>query len=200
MPTQSPKTTPTPPPLSSRSSSCSSLASLRGSLAMTSLHSAFSSPMSSGTPSPCVSRSGSFVQTPDTPLSALASSALLQPLRRTITVFVPRETRLPIDLLGDTVSTFSLPTYKLHGHTTFRPKFAAHNLCVIPCSANRAVVTGRLVFVPADKISLYDTYEDEGRTKTRVPCTVSSAETGRVEHVEVYLWNGNSIVGEWQNL
>ncbi|KAK9369466.1 hypothetical protein V1509DRAFT_456862 [Lipomyces kononenkoae] len=167
---------------------------------MTSLHSTLSSPMSSGTTSPCVSRSGSFVRTPDTPVSALASSAVLSPLRKITTVFVPRETRLPIDLLGDTVSTFSLPTYKLHGYTTFRPKFAPQNICVIPSSSSRAVVIGRLVFVPADKISLYDTYEDEGRTKTRLPCTVSSAETARFENVEVYLWNGNSLVGEWQNL
>ncbi|KAK9351533.1 hypothetical protein V1523DRAFT_416503 [Lipomyces doorenjongii] len=192
----------TPPP--SRSSSYSSLFSFRGSLAMTALHSAFSSPMSSGTPSPCVSPSGSFLHTPDTPVSALGSSAILRP-RKAVTVFVPAETRLPVDILGDTVSTFSLPTYKLHGYTTFRPKFAPNNLCVVPCSSSSdsndgGMVTGRLVFVPEDKISLYDTYEDEGRTKTRVPCTVSSTDTTHVETVDVYLWNGNSLLGEWQYL
>ncbi|KAK9486101.1 hypothetical protein V1527DRAFT_407078 [Lipomyces starkeyi] len=192
----------TPP--SSRSSSCSSLFSFRGSLAMTPLHSAFSSPMSSGTPSPCVSPSGSFVHTPDTPVSALGSSAVLRP-RKSVTVFVPAETRLPVDILGETVSTFSLPTYKLHGYTTFRPKFAPNNLCVVPYSSssdsdNGATVTGGLVFVPEEKISLYDTYEDEGRTKTRVRCTVSSTDTTSVETVDVYLWNGNSILGEWQYL
>ncbi|KAJ8098280.1 hypothetical protein POJ06DRAFT_240002 [Lipomyces tetrasporus] len=172
---------------------------------MSHLVSTTSSPMSSGTPSPCVSPTGSFVQTPDTPISALGSSAALLP-RKTVTVFVPAETRLPVDLLGDTVSTFSLPTYKLHGYTTFKPKFAPTNLCIVLSSSspdnddNGDAVTGRLVFVPEDKISLYDTYEDEGRTKARVSCSVSSGDTARVETVDVYLWNGNSLVGEWEYL
>jgi hypothetical protein len=61
-------------------------------------------------------------------------------------------------------------------------------------------VLGRLFYVDSDMLSKLDAYNDEGRTLYRIDAIAHHCQTLQIlMPVQIYVWNGNSYVGEWEN-
>ncbi|KAK9463062.1 uncharacterized protein V1516DRAFT_671867 [Lipomyces oligophaga] len=155
-----------------------------------------SSPSSSSSSSP-ISSLESPVDVLDTPISVISIDGIPEyPDERVI--FIPLSyTPLPKHVFGDLTANWSKSLYKLPGYSVFHPEFASGNSCLVRTSGDQ--VTGRLLFLPMEKLSTFDAWEEEGKTKFRLECTVKS-ESVPAFYVpaEAYVWNGNSLVGEFQ--
>ncbi|KAK7202777.1 hypothetical protein BZA70DRAFT_285008 [Myxozyma melibiosi] len=136
------------------------------------------------------------IDTPSTPAYPTDFDA------QSVPVFIPTQSRAPpSEILGDITVMTTDADYVLTGFETFRPKYGPGKVYVAPALNERSddsFVEGSLCFVASDKLSRLDSWEDEGRTNSRMPCLVSNKLGDELILANVYIWNGNSLLGEFQ--
>lgn len=116
-----------------------------------------------------------------------------------------------------------------YGYTLYRPRYSSSFQILttdiidkVPKKNERSKtqLRGRLIFIFDPKLlAKIDSWEDEGRDKTRVRCVVNRCRSAQQDiannssgilqpnygatvdiNAEVYIWNANSIAGEWNFL
>ncbi|KAK9454971.1 hypothetical protein V1511DRAFT_378578 [Dipodascopsis uninucleata] len=150
------------------------------------------SPYSAAADSPC------------TPWSAISSPNMANRFARTNVilsepVFISTNSKVPpIEFMADR-SSMTLSTFELRGYKEFRPKYAPRQV-YLKADHSDSIVYGRLVYLDPSKLTAYDSLQDETRTTMRLEANVSfiGREDSSAIRTYVYVWNGNSKLGEWE--
>ncbi|KAK9382720.1 uncharacterized protein V2V93DRAFT_365836 [Kockiozyma suomiensis] len=140
-----------------------------------------------------------FSNSVNTPLTPCQSSEVCY---QSVPIFIPEQSSLPpCDILGEIVIKSSDPNYLLYGHEIFRPKFSPAKICIVPASNQsdeQSALVGYLCYVLASKLSILDAWEEEGHSKSRMPCLITDRTGDEFILADVYMWNGNSTLGEYE--